>query len=236
VAGLGNLFRTTAFKLSLFYFAVFAVTIFLTLGYVAWNANRLVYAQMVSTIDAEITGLAEQFERGGPRRLVNVVNRRSRSPGASLYLITARDGRPIAGNVEALSSELLNRVGQHHIEYARVGDDDRPTRLHRAIVRIYHLPGGSRLLVGRDIEEQQRLSEIYLDVPVRKRTEYKDVRVSIRQCVYKVIRVYKRAGDACGEHPRVGRQVPCERVFDYLEERLVAVNRADFHFVQELYD
>lgn len=160
MTGLGNLFRTTAFKLSLFYFAVFAITIFLTLGYVAWNANRLVYAQMVSTIDAEITGLAEQFERGGVRRLVGAVNRRSRSPGASLYLITARDGRPIAGNVEALSRQLLSRVGQHHIEYQRVGDDERPAKLHRALVRIYHLPGGNRLLVGRDIEEQQRLGEI----------------------------------------------------------------------------
>jgi signal transduction histidine kinase len=160
VSGFGNLFRTTAFKLSLFYLAVFAITIFLTLGYVAWNAQRLVYAQMISTIDAEITGLAEQFERGGTRRLVSVVNRRSRSPGASLYLIATRDGRPVAGNVEALSPELLARVGQHNIEYARVGDDDRPARVHRAIVRIYHLPGGSRLLVGRDIEEQQRLGEI----------------------------------------------------------------------------
>jgi signal transduction histidine kinase len=160
VSGFGNLFRTTAFKLSLFYLAVFAITIFLTLGYVAWNANRLVHAQMISTIDAEITGLAEQFERGGTRRLVGVVNRRSRSPGASLYLIATREGRPIAGNVEALSPELLARVGQHNIEYERVGDDGRPARVHRAIVRIYHLPGGSRLLVGRDIEEQQRLGEI----------------------------------------------------------------------------
>ena len=160
MSGLGNLFRTTAFKLSLFYFAVFAVTIFLTLGYVAWNANRLVHAQMVSTIDAEITGLAEQFARGGVRRLVGVVDRRSRSPGASLYLIATRDGRPITGNVEPLSPELLNRVGQHEIEYERVGDEGRPARVHRAIVRIYHLPGGNRLLVGRDIEEQQRLAEI----------------------------------------------------------------------------
>jgi signal transduction histidine kinase len=160
VSGFGNLFRTTAFKLSLFYLAVFAVTIFVTLGYVAWNAQRLVYNQMISTIDAEITGLAEQYERGGTRRLVSVVNRRSRSPGASLYLITDRTGRPIAGNVQALSRSLLERTGQHHIEYERVGDEGRPSRIHHAIVRIYPLPGGQRLLVGRDIEEQHRLGQI----------------------------------------------------------------------------
>ncbi len=159
MGGFGKLFRTTAFKLSVFYFVVFTATIFLTLGYVAWNAQRLVYNQMISTIDAEITGLAEQFERGGTRRLLAAVNRRSRTPGASLYLITTRDGRAIAGNVEALPLALLEHVGQHHIQYERV-NDDRPARIHRAVVRIYHLPGGSRLLVGRDIEEQQRLREV----------------------------------------------------------------------------
>ena len=108
---LGKLLRTSAFKLSAFYLVIFAVTIFLTLGYVTWNAQRLVNQQMVSTIEAEITGLAEQFERGGLPRLIRSINRRSRSPSASLYLITTRTGRPVAGNVEAVSTRLLAQAG-----------------------------------------------------------------------------------------------------------------------------
>ncbi|MCG6122490.1 MAG: ATP-binding protein [Microvirga sp.] len=160
MGGVGRLFRTTAFKLSLFFLAVFAVTIFLTLGYVAWNAQRLVNAQVIESIEAEITGLSEQFERGGVRQLVRIVNRRSRSPGASLYLITTRGGAPVAGNVENISQRLLETPGSRRIEYQRAAGEDIEPRLHRAIVRVYHLPGGFRLLVGRDLEENERLRDV----------------------------------------------------------------------------
>lgn len=156
---LAKLLRTSAFKLSAFYLVMFAVTIFLTLGYVTWNAQRLVTQQMVSTIEAEITGLAEQFERGGLPQLVRAVNRRSRSPSASLYLITTRTGRPVAGNVEAVSPRLLAQPGQHRISYERASGEDG-MRIHRALVRVYHLPGGNRLLVGRDIEENERMRDV----------------------------------------------------------------------------
>ena len=49
-----KLFRTTAFKLSLAYLAIFALCAFLALGYVAWNARAVLDDQIVSTIDAEI--------------------------------------------------------------------------------------------------------------------------------------------------------------------------------------
>ncbi|MGY6567669.1 MAG: sensor histidine kinase [Salinarimonas sp.] len=156
---LGKLLRTSAFKLSAFYLVVFAVTIFLTLGYVTWNAQRLVNQQMVSTIEAEITGLAEQFERGGLPRLIRSINRRSRSPSASLYLITTPAGRPIAGNVEAVSTRLLAQPGEHRISYERVTGEEG-AQVHRALVRVYHLPGGNRLLVGRDIEESERMRDV----------------------------------------------------------------------------
>ncbi|TVR11357.1 MAG: sensor histidine kinase [Salinarimonadaceae bacterium] len=160
MGGLGRLFRTTAFKLSLFYLAIFAVTIFLTLGYVAWNAQRLVNAQVIDAIEAEITGLAEQFERGGVRQLVRTINRRSRTPGASLYLITTRGGASIAGNVENISPRLLETPGQRRIEYQQAAGEEVEPRVHRAVVRVYHLPGGFRLLVGRDLEENERLREV----------------------------------------------------------------------------
>ncbi len=88
LARLGALFRTTAFKLSLAYLLVFAAFAFFALGYVAWNARRVLDDQIVSTIEAEINGLSDQYASGGIRRLVSVVERRSREPGASLYLVT----------------------------------------------------------------------------------------------------------------------------------------------------
>ena len=56
MTALGKLFRTTAFKLSLVYLAIFTVFAFVILGYVAWNARRILDDQIISTVEAEISG------------------------------------------------------------------------------------------------------------------------------------------------------------------------------------
>lgn len=158
MTALGKLFRTTAFKLSLAYLVVFAVFAFFILGYVAWNAGRALDDQIVSTIEAEINGLAEQYRLGGIRRLVAIVERRARAPGAALYLVTTNAGERIVGNVQALPPGTLDREGQSEIAYGR--GEDGEAGPHQAIVRVFILPGGFRLLVGRDIEERLRLWEV----------------------------------------------------------------------------
>ncbi|WP_018262888.1 sensor histidine kinase [Methylobacterium sp. WSM2598] len=157
-ARLVTLFRTTAFKLSLAYLLVFAAFAFFALGYVAWNARQVLDEQIVSTIEAEINGLSEQYAAGGIRRLVGVVERRAREPGASLYLVTTPAGEHVVGNVETLPPGLLSEPGQTETAYGRSTDGDRLD--HRAIVRIFTLPGGFRLLVGRDVEERDRLRAV----------------------------------------------------------------------------
>jgi signal transduction histidine kinase len=154
---LQNLFRTTAFKLSFAYLLIFTTFAFLALGYVAWNASRVLDDQMVSTIEAEISGLSEQYKSGGLRRLISVVERRAGEPGASLYLVTTPAGEHVAGNVGALPAGLLAEPGQTEAAYARGGSSSLD---HRAIMRIFTLPGGFRLVVGRDVEERDRLRSV----------------------------------------------------------------------------
>lgn len=151
---LPKLFRTTAFRLSLVYLAVFAVSVFFILGYVAWSAGRIFDEQIVETIEAEIAGLAEQYRLAGIRRLVAIVDRRSSQPGASLYLVTTFQGERIAGNVGSLPPGTLDREGQSEVHYARTEEEARE---HEAIVRVFLLPGGFRLLVGRDVEDRTRI-------------------------------------------------------------------------------
>ncbi len=159
-ARLQKLFRTTAFKLSLAYLVIFAACAFLALGYVAWNARAVLDDQIVSTIDAEINGLAEQYNAGGLRRLITVVERRAREPGASLYLVTTALGEHVVGNVAEVPAGLLTHPGQVETVYTRSSGESSNAVEHRAIVRIFTLPGGFRLLVGRDTEERDRLRAV----------------------------------------------------------------------------
>src|SRR6187402_811097 len=98
LAALGKLFHTTAFKLTLVYLTVFALFAAFLLGYFAWNTRRLITEQITRTVDAEITGLAEQYAQGGIRRLVFVIDARARRPGSSLYLLSTFSGDGLAGN------------------------------------------------------------------------------------------------------------------------------------------
>lgn len=158
MTALGKLLRTTAFRLTLAYLAVFALFAAFLLGYFALNTRRLITEQITNTIDAEITGLAEQYDRGGVRLLVVVIEARSRQPGSSIYLVTTSRGESIAGNVGLMAPGALDRPGWTETLYHRL--DDPEAVEHRALVRVFTLAGGFRLLVGRDLEERERLYQI----------------------------------------------------------------------------
>jgi signal transduction histidine kinase len=160
MTALGKLLRTTAFKLTLVYLTVFALFAVFLLAYFAWNTRRLITEQITQTVDAEITGLAEQYRQGGIRRLVFVVDARSRRPGSSLYLVTTRAGEGLAGNVGSLATGILETSGWTETAYRRLDDPDGAE--HHALVRVFQLPAGFRLLVGRDLEERERLHDIVL--------------------------------------------------------------------------
>jgi signal transduction histidine kinase len=157
---LGRLFRTTAFRLTLVYLVVFALFAGALLGYFAWNTRRLVTEQITATVDAEITGLSEQYRLGGIRRLVIAIENRARHPGSNLYLVTTFAGEGLAGNVGSLNPSVLDQEGVTETPYRRIGEQDDIE--HYALVRVIQLPGRFRLLVGRDLEERERLNNILL--------------------------------------------------------------------------
>jgi signal transduction histidine kinase len=151
VKALGKLFRTTAFKLSLLYLLLISLGAGLVLANVGAHVKQVLNEQVSQTIDAEIRGLAEQYTEGGMRQLATAIDRRSRSPGGSLYLVTTHTGDVIAGNIAALPT-ADSSGGLAPTLYQRRGE---MTASHHALARVFTLPGGFRLLVGHDIEDHQ---------------------------------------------------------------------------------
>src|SRR5437764_321225 len=160
MTALGKLLRTTAFKLTLVYLTIFAVFAGFLLGYFAWNTNRLITDQITQTVDVEIRGLTEQYRLGGLRRLVFIIEARSRRSNTNLYLVTAPAGEALAGNVASLFVGTLNTPGWSETVYRRLDDPEGSN--HLALVHVIELPGGFRLLVGHDLEERERLRDIVL--------------------------------------------------------------------------
>ncbi len=158
MAAAGKLLRTTAFKLTLVYLTVFALFAAVLLAYFAWNTRRLITEQITETVDAEIQGLSEQYRQGGIRRISFAIEGRSLRPGSSLYLLTTAAGERVTGNVGALPTGVLDNPGWYETAYRRVDEQDSSD--HDALVRVDQLPGGFRLLVGRDLEERERLFDV----------------------------------------------------------------------------
>ena len=159
MTALGKVVRTTAFKLSAIYIGVFSAFAVAFILYISYSTNALLTEQLHATIAAEILGLAEQGRSGGLIAIVDVVEQRSHQPGASLYLITDVNGRILAGNVSEVPANLLEQsgMGPITIPYRRYEDSGET---HHAMVQVLRLPGGFRMLVGRDLGEREEFRAI----------------------------------------------------------------------------
>ena len=158
MTALGKLVRSTAFRLTLVYLLIFALYAAALLAYFALNTGRLITEQITETVDAEITGLTEQYTIGGLRQLILTIENRSLRPGSSLYLVTTPTGQALAGNVSSLAPGVLEKTGWTETVYRRL--DEPEIAAHSALARVVQLSGGFRLLVGRDLEERARMREI----------------------------------------------------------------------------
>src|SRR5204863_5762673 len=148
-----RLVRTHAFRLAGLYFLVFAASVIGVLFFVYWASADFVERQTEATLDAEITGLAEQYAQRGLSGLVQIVAARSagdRGDGM-LYLIANPDGRPLAGNISGWPAGAPTSAGSlsFHIEVPAKGHEES----HPARGKLFAIPDGYRLLVGRDISD-----------------------------------------------------------------------------------
>ena len=155
---LQQMLKTTAVRLTLVYTLLFGLLAVGVVAYISYNTGRLLISQFQVTVDEEVQQIARLSRRGGVRRLVPMIERRSRRPGANLYLVSDISGRIIAGNVREIDLNLLAEDGWKIPPFKYLGFDDEQD--HTAIAKVFTLPGGLRLLVGRDIGDAERFRSI----------------------------------------------------------------------------
>lgn len=151
------LFSTTAAKLSALYLLLFTLCAFVLVFYMTGQTVRALQVQTRASVTEEIADLAQVYSRTGLVGLVRAVDRRSRAPGANLYLIADPAGTVLAGNVARIDPGMLGREGwiDKPFTYLRFSEEGGE-KTHRALANVNVLPNGMRLLVGRDLGEPER--------------------------------------------------------------------------------
>ncbi|HEX23171.1 MAG TPA: HAMP domain-containing protein, partial [Chromatiales bacterium] len=156
-----RLLRSFSFRLAFTYMALFGASVLVLLGFIYWSTAAYMSRQVDTTIEAEITGLAERYDMDGLAGLIDVINERlSRKPtGSSIYLLTTAIDTPIAGNLNRWPAAQADKDGWLNFRLENAGRDK--DEIHLARARSFTLSGGFHLLVGRDIyeleETQQRI-------------------------------------------------------------------------------
>lgn len=147
--------RSATFRLTVFAAVAFAGAASLLLFYV-YMATAVAFARQTDIATAqEMAQLAEAFDaEGGLRGLNRAVIERSVSDGPFSYLLIYPSGRALTGNVDAMPDEAAGPDGVVRFAFRQDGEDD----VRRARGRTRTFPGGFRLLVFQDVEDNRRIT------------------------------------------------------------------------------
>ena len=150
---MGRLLRTNAFRLAALYMVLFATSVLALLAFIYFSTADFIEAQTEETIDAEITGLAEQYHEHGLSGLINTINERATTErgDSTLYLLTDPQLHRVAGNLSAWPQTSPIRAGvvRFPVQLKYKGT----IVSYDAIASVFVLTGDYRLLVGRDLRD-----------------------------------------------------------------------------------
>lgn len=149
--------RTSAFRLTLAYTAVFGVSVLILLGAIYWATAQNIGRAIDDTIASEIDALAQHYRTAGLAGLVRAIEARTgpHNVNGALYLLTDPRFRRISGNVSAWPANA-DEVGSW-VVFPLAGDG---TEAAYGRARAFKLQGGFNLLVGRDTRALDRFQNL----------------------------------------------------------------------------
>lgn len=146
------------FQLTLVYVVLFGSSVATLFLFLYWTTIGSLERQADSVIEAEIRGLAEQYERRSLPGLVEVIRERVRrdTDNRSVYLLVDPSLRRLAGNME-FWPEQFNRRGEW-VNFDRV---DPSGSVSPARAQVLQVGPGYRLMVGRERSELTQIEQLF---------------------------------------------------------------------------
>ena len=146
-----GLLQTQAFRIVLVYVLLFAFSVTALLFFTYWNTRRALDGQTDRIIEAEITGLREEYQHFGLPGLVETVRARTLHQGQALYMLSDNKHHVLAGNL-AFWPQLSEMGSLVEFNYERPVDGKLKAR--RARGRVLLVPGDFMLLVSQDVHDR----------------------------------------------------------------------------------
>lgn len=151
------LFKSTAVRLSAVYILLFALCASFLVFYVTALSERLLTQQTRDALQQEMADVQRAYTLNGMNGLLRSMERRSRQPGAGLYIIANPSGEILAGNVADIQPGVMDKQGwtQRPFRYDRYNDAEN-ARPHLAMGHVFFLDNGLRIVIGRDLGDPDR--------------------------------------------------------------------------------
>ncbi|MCK8783228.1 HAMP domain-containing histidine kinase [Roseomonas sp. NAR14] len=151
--------RSAGFRFALLFAALFAGSAVALAAMLWWGTAGALNRQTDAAVRADVLALTERWRETGPTGLAESIDERLAGDveNETIYLLVDPEGRKLAGNLDRWPGNLpaSEQWSQREI--------DREGLRAEARLRVENLPGGYRLLVGRDVEERERLRELLLE-------------------------------------------------------------------------
>ena len=147
--------QSTTARIALLLFVAMVTTSAIMLGFIARVTQGQLDADARDLLRAEREAIVETFNRDGIAAARDLIRSELLVPGALAMRLEGPGHRGIVGNIAAWPQQLPLQVEFMHIDLVRTGQDGPEP----FAVTSRTLPNGYRLLVGRSLTEEERLTE-----------------------------------------------------------------------------
>lgn len=153
------LFRSAGFRFAATYALLLAVSATALALFLWWATAGLLDRQTQAAINADAQGLAERWADGGLPALVVTIDERlaHNIDDDAIYLLVGPNMKPIAGNLATWPPSVTEAGPWYGLPVVRAGMKSM------ANVQRFDLPGGYRLLIGRDVQVRAQLRALLTD-------------------------------------------------------------------------
>ena len=159
LAALRRRLRSASLRLAVVHAALFALSAAIFLSFIWWATIGLLQRQVEAAIRADAQALSERWQEGGlPALALTIQDRLEQNvDDDAIYLMIDPQGARVAGNLRSWPRDVSRTDAWYQLPIARAG-----TR-GIAEVHAFSLPGGFKLLVGRDVRARIVLTHLMTD-------------------------------------------------------------------------